>query len=70
MALVVKTPPADAGDPGDAGLIPGPGRCPEEGNGSPNPVDRGAWRATVHGVAQSWTQLKRLSSSSSGNVGS
>ena len=29
-----------------------------------NPVDRGAWWAAVHGVAQSWTRLKRLSSSS------
>ena len=45
---------------GDLGLIPGLGRCPEEGNGSPlqhsyleNSKDRGAWRATVHGVAKS-----------------
>ena len=44
----------------DLGLIPGLGRCPEEGNGSPlqhsyleNSKDRGAWRATVHGVAKS-----------------
>ena len=43
-----------------------------EGNGNPlqyscleNPMDRGAWRAAVFRVAQSWTQLKRLSSSSS-----
>ena len=43
-----------------------------EGNGTPlqyscleNPVDGGAWWAAVHGVAQSWTRLKRLSSSSS-----
>ena len=43
-----------------------------EGNGTPlqysgleNPMDRGAWWAAVHGVAQSWTQLKRLSSSCS-----
>ena len=43
-----------------------------EGNGNPlqyscleNPVDRGAWRATVHTVAQSWIRLKRFSSSSS-----
>ena len=42
-----------------SGLIPGSGRFPEEGNGSPlqyscleNPMDRGAWRATVHGVAR------------------
>ena len=43
-----------------------------EGNGNPlqyscleNPMDRGAWLAAVHGVAKSWTRLKRLSSSSS-----
>ena len=45
--------------------------CIGEGNGNPlqyscleNPRDRGAWRAAVYGVAQSWTRLKRLSSSS------
>ena len=49
---------------GDAGLIPGPGRSPGKGNGNPlqyfclgNPMDRGTWRATVHGVAKSQTQL-------------
>ena len=43
--------------PGDLGLIPGLGRSPGEGNGNPlqyscleNPMDRGAWRAMVHGV--------------------
>ena len=48
----------------NAGLIPGPGRSPGEGNGSPlqssclrNLTDRGAWQATAHGVARSWTQL-------------
>ena len=48
---------------GDAGSIPGLRRFPGEGNGSPlqypcqeNPMDRGAWRATVHSVAKSWTQ--------------
>ena len=48
----------------DLGLIPGLGRFPGEGNGNPlqyscleNPMDGGAWRATVHGVAKSWTQL-------------
>ena len=53
---VVMNPPASAGD---AGLIPGLGRSPGEGNGNPlqysclgNPMDRGAWRATVHGVAK------------------
>ena len=47
---------------GDPGLIPGSGRSPGEGNGNPlqypcleNPMDRGAWRATVHGVSKSLT---------------
>ena len=64
MALVVKNPPANAGDTRDAGSIPGLGRPPGGGNGNPlqysclkNPMDRGAWQATVHGVAKSWTQL-------------
>ena len=53
---------------GDSGSIPGSGRHPGEGNGSPlqyscleNPIDRGAWRATVHRVTESRTGLKRLS---------
>ena len=44
--------------------VPGSGRSPGEGNGNPlqypcleNPVDRGAWQAAVHGVAESWTRL-------------
>ena len=48
---------------GDQGLIPGLGRSTGEGNGNPlqysclhNPVDRGVWRAIVHGVAKSWTE--------------
>jgi hypothetical protein len=48
----------------DPGLIPGSGRLPGEGNGYPlqysyleNPMDRGDWRATVHGAAKSQTQL-------------
>ena len=51
----------------DPGSIPGSGRSPGEGNGNPlqysyleNPMDRGAWQATVHGVTKSQTQLKRL----------
>ena len=59
---MVKNLPADAGDIRDMGSIPGLGRFPEEGHGNPlqhscleNPVDRGAWRATIHGVAQSQT---------------
>ena len=59
---MVKNPPANAGDIRDAGLIPGPGRSPEEENGNPfqyscleNPMNRIAWWATVHGVAKSQT---------------
>ena len=47
---------------GDLGSSPGLGRSPGEGNGNPlqyccleNPMDRGAWYATVYGVAKSWT---------------
>ena len=53
---MVKNPPANAGDTGGAGLIPGLGRCPGVGNDNPlqcscleNPTDREAWRATVYG---------------------
>ena len=49
---------------GDLGSIPGLGRSPGEGNGNPlqyscleNPMDRGAWWATVHGVTKSQTRL-------------
>jgi len=49
-----------AGNPGDPGSIPGMGRSPGEGNGNPlqyscleNPTNRGAWWATVHGIAKS-----------------
>ena len=52
----------------DVGSIPGSGRSPGGGHGNPlqysgleNPTDRGAWRAVVHGVAQSQTRLKQLS---------
>ena len=58
----------NAGDTGDPGLIPGLGRSPGGGHGNPlqyscleNPLDRGAWQATVHRVAKSWTRLKQLS---------
>ena len=61
---MVKNLPGNAGDTRDMGLIPGLGRSPGEGNGYPlqdscleNPMDRGAWRATVHGVARNWTRL-------------
>ena len=59
MALVVQNPPASAGDMRDVGSIPGSGRPPGGGPGNPlqyscleNPMDRGAWKATVHGVAK------------------
>ena len=65
--LVVKNPPASAGDLRDAGLIPEQGRSPGGGHGNPlqcccldTPVGRGAWRATVHGVTQSRTRLSDL----------
>ena len=55
-ASVVKNLPANAGD---MGLIPGLGRSPEEGNGNQlqysclgNPIDRGTWWVTVHGIAK------------------
>ena len=61
---VVKNLPANAGDIRYVGSIPGSGRSLEEGNGNPlqysclgNPMDRGAWQATVLGVAKSWTRL-------------
>ena len=61
---VVKNPPANAGDAGGSDLVPGSERSTGEGNGNPprysclgNPMDRGAWWATVSGVAKSQTQL-------------
>ena len=60
---VGKEPTCSAADIGDKGLIPGLGRSPGEGNGNPlqysclgNFMDRGAWRAIVHGIANSQTQ--------------
>ena len=59
VALVVKSLPANAGDVRDAGSIPGLGRSPGEGHGNPlqyscleNPMDRGAWWAIIHRVAE------------------
>ena len=64
MALVVKNPPANAGDVRNVGLIPGSRRSPGEVNGNPlqyscleNPMYRGAWQATVHRVPKSQTWL-------------
>ena len=64
---MVKNPPADAGDVRDFGSILGSGRSPEGGHDNPlwyscleNLMDGGAWKATVHGAARSWTQLSDL----------
>ena len=64
VALVVKNLPANAGPTRDLGSITGSGRSPGEGNGYPlqyscleDSVDRGAWRAVVHGVTKSRTHL-------------
>ena len=65
VVLVVRNPPANAGDVRDMGSIPGLGRTPGGGDGNSlqyscleNPMDRGVWWATVHRVAKSQTQLK------------
>ena len=65
VVLVVKNLAASAGD---TGSIPGLARSPRRGHGNPlqysclkNAMDRGAWWATVHSVAESRTQLKQLS---------
>ena len=62
LALVIKKPPANAGDVRDAGLIPGLRRFPGEGNGNPlqylcleNSMDREAWQAIVYGFTESQT---------------
>ena len=65
VVLVVKNLPANAGDTRDVGLIPELEIDPQEGHSNPlqyscleNPMDRGALQATIHGVAQSRTQIK------------
>ena len=65
---MVKNLPANAGDIKDTGSVPRLGRSPGGGHGNPlqyscleNPMDRGAWWATVHRVTKSWTRLKLLS---------
>ena len=65
---MVKKTPAEIGDIREAGSIPGSRRSPGERNGNSlqyscleNSMDSGAWCATVHGVAKSWTRLKQLS---------
>ena len=65
---MLKNPPVSAEDARDVDSIPGSGRYPGGGHGIPfqyscleNPMDRGAWWATVHRVTRSWTWLKQLS---------
>ena len=67
VVLVIKNLPANAEDIRDVGSVPGSGRSSGGGHGNPlhyswleNPIDRGAWQATVHSFAKSWTQLKWL----------
>ena len=67
MVLVVKNPPANAGDTREWGSIPGLGGFPGEENGNPlqyscleNSMDRGGWWATVHGATKSRTGPQRL----------
>ena len=64
-ALVVKNLLANAGKVRDTDSIPGSGRSPREGHGNPlqyscleNPMDQGAWRATVHRITKNQTRLK------------
>ena len=65
VALVVKNPPASAGNVKDTGSIPGLGRSPGGGRGNAlqyswleNPMDRGTWRITVLGITNNRTRLK------------
>ena len=74
MVLMIKNPPANAGDIRDSGSIPGSGRSPGGGHGNPlqyscleNPVDRGAWWAMVCRATKSRTRLRRLSTYSRSN---
>ena len=68
MAQWVKNLPANAKYERDERWVPGSGRSPGSGHDNPleyscleNPVDRGAWWATVHGITKSQMRLKRLS---------
>ena len=72
MAQWVKNLPATQEMQANVSFIPGLGRSSEGGHGNPlqyscleNPMDRGAWRSTVHGVTQSQTRLKLLSTKES-----
>ena len=63
---MIKNLPANAGDAGDVGSIPGSGRCPGEEKGNPlqysclgNSMDKGGWQAIVHAVTKSQTELSK-----------
>ena len=65
VVLVAKNPPANAKEVRDTRSVPGSGRSPGGGHGSPlqysyleNPMDRGAWQTTVHEVTKSQIQRK------------
>ena len=65
VGSVAKNSLTNEGDSGDPGSIPGSGRYPGGGNGNllqysclKNSMDRGAWQATVHGVAKSWNMTE------------
>ena len=67
VILAVKNPLANSRDIRDTGSVPGSGRSPGGEHGNPlqhscleNPMDRGAWWATVHGVTESQTRLEQL----------
>ena len=65
---MAKNPSANAGDKRDVGSIPGSGGSrghPFQSSCWENPMDRGAWWATVHGVEKSWTPLRDFNFSSS-----
>ena len=71
IALVVKSPPANAGDRKEEGSMPGSWRSAEGGHGNPlqyscqeNSMDRETWQATIHRAIKSWTWLKQLSTQS------
>ena len=68
VPLVIKNPPAKAGDLRDAGSIPGSGRSLGGGHSNPlqyscleNSMDRGAWWASIYRVTKCWTPLQQLS---------
>ena len=72
---VVKNPPASTGDARDVDSIPGLGRSPGEGNGNllqnsclGNPMDKGAWWATVNGVTKESDMTERLNNNNSSNL--